>query len=168
MTGPLKSSSCSPVRLRVRLVFDAFEAPGLVWAADGSAQVGDGVSPVLKVETVTRGVQAVDGCQPVEMVLPSLVSIEGIDASSHTPRYMVYWPVPVEGTSIIVRVDGPGRVAVDFAVDGQVAVSGDSNPLGGGNGVVEDRLGVRVGRGQQFGEHAAARRPVPLLGSDVF
>lgn len=64
-------------------------------------------------------------------------------------------------------VDGARGVAVDFAVDGQVAVSGDGDPLSGGDGVVVDRFAVRVG-GQQLREHTAAGWPVPLLGSDVF
>lgn len=78
------------------------------------------------------------------------------------------WPVPVERARVVVGVDRAGRVAVDLAVHGQVAVSRDGDALGGGHGVVVDRLAVRVGGGQQLGEHAAARWPVPLLGSDVF
>lgn len=64
-------------------------------------------------------------------------------------------------------VDGTRRVAVDFTVDGQVAVARDGDPLSGADGVVVDRFAVGVG-GQQFGEHTAAGWPVSLLGSDVF
>lgn len=78
------------------------------------------------------------------------------------------WPVSVEGAGVVVSVDSAWRVAVGLAVHGQVAVAGDGDPLGGGYGVVVDRLAVGVGGGQQLGEYAAAGRPVPLLGSDVF
>lgn len=167
MSGPLEGSSCSPVGLVVRLIFDAFKTLGLQRVDDGSAKVGDGVCPVLQVETVTRGVQTVNGGQPVEMVLPRLVGIEGVDASSHASRYVVNWPVPIERARVVVSIDGAWGVSVDLAVDWQVAVAGDGDPLGGGDGIVVDRLGVGVG-GQEFGEHAAACGPVPLLCSDVF
>lgn len=43
-----------------------------------------------------------------------------------------------------MSVDVAGGVAVGLAVDGQVAVSGDGDPLGGDGGVVVDGLAVRV------------------------
>lgn len=75
------------MRLIVGLILDAFKALG---CDGGSAQVGDGVGPVLQVESVTRGVQAVDGCQSVKVVLPRLVGVEGVDASSHASWHVVY------------------------------------------------------------------------------
>lgn len=87
----LEEFTCSPVRLVVGLILNAFKTLGRQRGVnDGSAEVSDGVGTVLQVETVARGVQPVDGRQPVEMVLPRLVSIEGIDASSDAPRDMVY------------------------------------------------------------------------------
>lgn len=78
------------MRLVVRLVLDAFKAPGRVLeGVKRGTEVGDGVSTVLKVETVARGVQTVDSGQSVKMVLPRLVGIEGVDASSHAPRYVI-------------------------------------------------------------------------------
>lgn len=76
------------------------------------------------------------------------------------------WPVRFEGARVVVGIDGAWGVAVHLAVHGQVAVSGDGDPLGGGDGVVVDGLSVRVAG--QLGEHATAGGPVPLLGSDVF
>lgn len=79
------------MRLVVGLVFEAFKAQGRVLqgAGNGGTEVGDGVSTVLQVETVARGVQAVDSGQPVEMFLPRLVGIEGVYASSSAPRYVI-------------------------------------------------------------------------------
>lgn len=78
------------MRLVVWFIFDAFKAQGLRGANNGSAQVSDGVCSVLKVKTIARGVQPVDGSQPVKMVQPRLVGVEGINASSDAPRYMIY------------------------------------------------------------------------------
>lgn len=64
-------------------------------------------------------------------------------------------------------VDWAWGVSIDFTVHGQVAVSGDGDPLGSCDGVVVDRLGVGV-RACEFREHTAACRPVPLLSPDVF
>lgn len=76
------------MRLIVGFIFDAFEALGC--GGDGGAQVGDGVGPVLQVESVAGGVQAVDGGQPVEVVLPRLVRVEGVHVSAHAPGHVVY------------------------------------------------------------------------------
>lgn len=81
--------------LVVGLVFDAFKAPGLTGSAqwgvhDWGAQVGDGVCAVLKIETVAGWVQSVDGRQSVEMILPRLVGVEGVNSPSDATRHMVY------------------------------------------------------------------------------
>lgn len=78
------------------------------------------------------------------------------------------WPVPIKRAGVVVSVDVAGGVAVDFAVDGQVTVSGNGDPLGGDGWVVVDGLSVRVRAGEHLGEHATARRSVPLLCPDVF
>lgn len=78
------------------------------------------------------------------------------------------WPVRVKGARVVVGIDGAWGVSVNLTVDGQVTVSGDGDPLSGGNGVVVDRLGVGVASAQELGEHATAAGPVSLLGSDVF
>lgn len=86
--------TCSPVRFVVGFIFDSFQAvQGSQQGLDGvggRAQVGDGVCPVLEVETVARGVQTVDGSQAVQMVLPRLVRVEGVDTAAHTPRDVVH------------------------------------------------------------------------------
>ena len=65
-------------------------------------------------------------------------------------------------------VDGAWGVSVGLTVDGQVAVSGNSDPLSGADGVIVDGLAVGVASAQELGEHATAAGPVPLFGSDVF
>ena len=82
--------TCSPVGLAVGLILDAFKALVLQGGGNGNTKVGDGVCPVLQVETVARGVQPVDGCQSVKMILPRLVGIEGVDTSSDTPWHVIY------------------------------------------------------------------------------
>lgn len=77
------------MRLVVGFIFDAFEALGREWVDDGCGQVGDGIGSVLQVQSVTGWVKAVDGGHPVQMILPRLVSVEGVDASSHTSWDMV-------------------------------------------------------------------------------
>lgn len=74
--------------LIVGFVLDALEALG-VWGGEGSAEVGDGIGAVLKVEAVTGGVQAVDGRHAVQVVLPRLVRVEGVNSSPHTPWHVV-------------------------------------------------------------------------------
>lgn len=69
--------------------------------------------------------------------------------------WILTWPVPIERARVVVGIDGARGVAVGLAVHGQVAVAGDGDPLSGGNGIVVDRLAVRVS-GQDLGEHAAA------------
>lgn len=59
--------------------------------------------------------------------------------------WILTWPVPVEWAGVVVGVDGARRVSVYLAVHGQVAVAGHSDPLRGGDGVVVDRLRVRIG-----------------------
>lgn len=66
-----------------------------------------------------------------------------------------------------MRVDGTGGVSIGLAVDRQVAVAGDGDPLSRADRVVVDGFAVGI-CGQELGEHAAAGRPVSLLGSDVF
>lgn len=81
--------------------------------------------------------------------------------------WLLTWPVPVERAGVVVGVDGARGVTVGLAVHRQVAVPGDGDPLGSSGGVVVDGLAVWV-RGQELGEYAAARGPVPLFGSEVF
>lgn len=81
--------TCSPVGLIVGLIFDAFQALGLE-VGDGGAEVGDGVRAVLQIEAVAGWVQPVNGGQPIKMVLPRLVSVEGVHATAGAPRHVVY------------------------------------------------------------------------------
>lgn len=77
--------------LVVGFIFDAFKAAGrAAGCAHDGAQVGDGVGAVLEVETVAGWVEPVDGRQPVEMVLPRLVCVEGVHPPADAARYMVY------------------------------------------------------------------------------
>lgn len=57
------------------------------------------------------------------------------------------WSVPVEGRRVVVRVDGPGRVAVGLSVDGHVAVAGHGDAVRGVDGVIVDGLVVGPRRG---------------------